>query len=103
MTYPLMLNRRAFIGGGAALAAAGIRPAWASSMSHGVASKEQQTLSGQDIRLIVDKLAFPVDGRTGHAVAINGTVPAPLLRLKEGQNVRLTVENRLKDEDTSIH
>jgi len=103
MIDPLFLNRRAFLGGGAALAAAsGLRPAWAASLSHGVASKEQATLSGEDIRLTVDKLAFPVDGRMGHAVAINGTVPAPLIRLKEGQNVRLTVENRL-DEDTSIH
>jgi CopA family copper-resistance protein len=35
-------------------------------------------------------------------VTINGTVPGPLLRLREGQNVRITVNNRL-DEDTSIH
>src|SRR3546814_1587049 len=33
---------------------------------------------------------------------INGTIPAPLIRLREGQNVRLIVENTL-DEDTSIH
>ena len=33
---------------------------------------------------------------------INGTLPAPLIRLREGQNVRLSVTNRLK-EDTSIH
>ena len=104
MNHPLLLDRRSFIGGGAALAAAaGIRPAWASSMSHGVATKEQGVLTGEDIRLTVAKTTFPVDGKPGHAVAINGTVPAPLIRLKEGQNVRLTVENRLSDEDTSIH
>jgi len=103
MNHDSVIGRRAFLGGGAALAAAaGLRPTWASSVSHGVASKEQATLSGDDIRLIVDQLAFSVDGRIGHAVAINGTVPAPLIRLKEGQNVRLTVENRL-NEDTSIH
>ena len=103
MNHDLMIGRRAFLGGGAALAAAaGLRPAWASSVSHGVATKELATLSGEDIRLTVDKLAFPVGGRIGHAVAINGSVPAPLIRLKEGQNVRLTVENRL-NEDTSIH
>jgi len=103
MNHDSIIGRRAFLGGGAAFAAAaGLRPAWASSVSHGVASKEQATLSGEDIRLTVGRLAFPVDGHTGHAVAINGTVPAPLLRLKEGQNVRLTVENLL-NEDTSIH
>ncbi|GIK96310.1 MAG: hypothetical protein BroJett029_05190 [Alphaproteobacteria bacterium] len=45
---------------------------------------------------------FTVDGRTGEAVTINGTVPAPLIRLREGQNVRIAVTNTL-DEDTSIH
>jgi FtsP/CotA-like multicopper oxidase with cupredoxin domain len=43
-----------------------------------------------------------VDGRAGHAVTIHGTIPAPLIRLREGQNVRLVVENHL-NEDTSIH
>ena len=103
MTNPLILDRRAFIGGSAALAAAGgLQPAWAMSNSAGVAAKAQGTLTGEDIRMIVAKTGFTVDGRKGHAVAINGTIPAPLLRLKEGQNVRITVENRL-DEDTSIH
>ncbi len=35
-------------------------------------------------------------------MTINGTVPGPLIRLKEGQHVRLSVTNTL-DEDTSIH
>ena len=103
MNPDFTVGRRSFLGCSAALvAAAGLRPAWAASQSHGLASKKQATLTGDDIRLVVDHLAFPVDGRMGHAVAINGTVPAPLIRLKEGQNVRLTVENRL-NEDTSIH
>jgi CopA family copper-resistance protein len=104
MTHPIFLDRRAFLGGGAALAAAaGLRPAWAHSVSQGVAAKAEGTLSGEEIRLVVDRTRFSVDGRPGHAVAINGTIPAPLIRLKEGQNVRITVENRLTDEDTSIH
>ena len=104
MTYPISLDRRAFLGGGVALAAAaGLRPAWAHSVSQGVAAKAEGTLSGEEIRLVVDRTRFSVDGRPGYAVAINGTIPAPLIRLKEGQNVRITVENRLTDEDTSIH
>ena len=104
MTHPIFLDRRAFLGGGAALAAAaGLRPAWAHSVSQGVAAKAEGTLNGEEIRLVVDRTRFSVDGRPGHAVAINGTIPAPLIRLKEGQNVRITVENRLTDEDTSIH
>ena len=104
MTSDFMIGRRAFLGGSCALAATvGLRPAWAHSVSQGVATKAGGTLSGEDIRLVVDRTRFSVDGRPGHAVAINGTIPAPLIRLKEGQNVRLTVENRLTDEDTSIH
>jgi len=43
-----------------------------------------------------------IDGTPGHAVAMNGTVPAPLLRFREGQTARIRVTNTL-DEDTSIH
>ena len=102
MIFPL-LDRRKFIGGGVALAAtARLQPAWAKSVSHGLAAKAQGTLTGEDIRMTVAEAGFSVDGRSGHAVAVNGTIPAPLLRLREGQNVRITVENRLA-EDTSIH
>jgi FtsP/CotA-like multicopper oxidase with cupredoxin domain len=61
-----------------------------------------ETLSGEEIRLTVDHSAFATGGRTGHAVTLNGTLPGPLVRLKEGQRVRIHVDNRL-DEDTSIH
>ncbi len=42
MTNDFQLDRRSFIGGGAALAAAsGLQPAWARSVSHGTAAKAQ--------------------------------------------------------------
>ncbi|MES2307699.1 MAG: copper resistance system multicopper oxidase [Verrucomicrobiota bacterium] len=41
-------------------------------------------------------------GRTGIAQGINGTVPAPLLRFREGEQALLRVKNSLK-EDSSIH
>jgi len=103
MTSPIALDRRAFLGGSAAIAAAsGLQPAWARTVSDGLAAKNQGTLSGEAIHMTVAKAGFLVDGRKGHAIAINGTIPAPLLRLREGQDVRITVENRL-NEDTSIH
>ncbi|GAA0304556.1 copper resistance system multicopper oxidase [Sphingomonas oligophenolica] len=43
-----------------------------------------------------------VQGRHGHAVAVNGTVPGPLVRLKQGEPVRIDVRNALQEE-TSIH
>ena len=99
----LALNRRAFLAGGAAAATmAGMQPAWAQTVSHGLAAKGFGTLTGSNIDLTIAETAFTVNGRTGHAIALNGTIPAPLLRLKEGDNFRLTVHNHL-DEDTSIH
>ncbi|TFI59649.1 copper resistance system multicopper oxidase [Sphingomonas parva] len=100
-----MQRRTLLRGAGLIGAAAGMNallPAWARSGSPGLAAKGSATLGGNDIRLIVDRTMLGVDGRAGHAVAINGTVPAPLLRLREGERVRLTVDNRL-DEPTSIH
>jgi len=96
--------------GGAGLAVPHLFPAWAQTGSHGVAhgpahgsaAKTGATLTGNEIRLRVANTMFDVDGRRGHALAINGTIPAPLIRLREGENVRLIVENNL-DEDTSIH
>ncbi len=54
------------------------------------------------IDLTIQEVPFRVGGRTGRATAINGTVPGPLLRFREGEEVILRVTNRLK-EDTSIH
>ena len=54
------------------------------------------------IDLEIDDLPFKVNGRTGSAVALNGTVPGPLLRLREGQEAVIRVTNRLK-ETSSIH
>ncbi|HRE43279.1 MAG TPA: copper resistance system multicopper oxidase, partial [Terricaulis sp.] len=88
--------------GGVSLAALqALTPAWAHSGSHGL-GPALESLNGPDIALTVGHSPFRLGGRTGHAVTVNGTLPAPLIRLREGQNVRLAVTNTL-DEDTSIH
>lgn len=94
-----LLRYGAFFGGGLALN--GLLPTWARSESHGLV-KPLAAVSGSDIALTIGHTPFPVDGRTGHAITINGTVPAPLVRLKQGQNARIAVTNEL-EEDTSIH
>lgn len=86
---------------GAGLAMSSLVPAWARSGSGGI-TRDMPMLSGENIALKVGHTMWPVDGKRGHAVAINGTVPAPLIRLKEGQDVRIAVTNDLH-EDTSIH
>jgi CopA family copper-resistance protein len=87
--------------GGGLLGLQGLLPAWAQTGSAGLRA-DLPTLTGPNIDLTVGHSPFTVGGRTGHAVTINGVLPAPLLRLREGQNVRLSVANTL-DEDTSIH
>jgi CopA family copper-resistance protein len=88
--------------GSLGLATGGLFPAWAQRVSPGLAAKGSETLSGTDILLTVAEREFAIDGRLGHAVAINGTIPAPLIRLREGERVRITVDNRL-EESSSIH
>ncbi|MGX1801602.1 copper resistance system multicopper oxidase, partial [Brevundimonas naejangsanensis] len=92
---------RGAAGGLGLLAAQGLVPAWARSGTTGLRA-DLPTLHGPDVALSVGRSSFTVGGRTGHAVTVNGTLPAPLIRLREGQNVRLSVTNHL-DEDTSIH
>ncbi len=91
--------RTAAIGGGAV--SVPWLPAWAQGVSAGIATP-RPTLTGPDIALTVGHQMMTIDGRATHAIGINGTVPAPLIRLKQGQDARLTVINTL-DEDTSIH
>ncbi|MBA4756547.1 MAG: copper resistance system multicopper oxidase [Sphingobium sp.] len=89
---------RAGVVGAAGLGFSSLFPAWAQTGSMG----QMPTLSGEDIHLKIANTPFTVGGRNGHAVTMNGVLPAPLIRLREGQNVRLHVENTL-NEDSSIH
>jgi FtsP/CotA-like multicopper oxidase with cupredoxin domain len=100
-----VLDRRQVLRGatlaGSGLALSAYMPAWAQPVSAGIA-KPLPTVSGDDITLKIAHQMMMIDGRQSHAIGINGTVPAPLIRLREGQNVRLHVVNDL-DEETSIH
>jgi len=88
--------RDAALGGGAAMV-----PGWARAVSAGIAAP-LPSLSGEEIALRVESLHGMIDGRPAHRIGINGGSPAPLLRLREGQRVRIAVTNAL-DEETSIH
>ena len=100
------VERRALLRGAAlgtlGLGLGGLFPAWAQSGTAGLAPA-LPTLAGPRIDLRIGHSDFRLMNRTGHAVTVNGTLPAPLLRLKEGQNVQIAVTNRLHSEDTSIH
>ncbi len=102
------VNRRAALGlglfGGGALAMSGALPAWARTVSAGQVrdASSPSALTGLEIALSIGHQMFSAGGKTAHAVTVNGTLPAPLIRLREGQTARLSVTNTL-DEDTSIH
>ncbi|CAN5913728.1 copper resistance system multicopper oxidase [soil metagenome] len=99
------INRRQMLlaagASGAGLALSPWLPAWAQPVSAGLAAP-LPSLSGPDIALRIARQTMVIDGRTTEAIGLNGTVPGPLIRLREGQNVRLRVTNDLA-EDSSIH
>lgn len=101
----LVLGRRALLRAaavsGAGFGLAQALPAWAQPLSKGLV-RPLPTVSGNDIALTIGQVSVEVDGKVSRAIGINGTVPGPLIRLKEGQRVRLRVQNTL-DEDSSIH
>lgn len=102
---PSAVDRRTLLRGAAlgagSLALPGLFPAWATSGTAGVLGT-RDTLSGDAITLSVGAVHAMIGGRPGHGFAVNGTIPGPIIRLREGQKVRIAVSNNLA-EDTSIH
>ena len=97
-----LVTRRRFVQGvtaGAALAVYG----WKARPASGeTAPFDPQVLTGTHFNLTVDWLSVNFTGRTSRATAVNGSVPGPILRWQEGNEVTLAVTNRLQ-RATSIH
>jgi CopA family copper-resistance protein len=95
-------SRRTFVkslAAGGAVAGLGLwrQPVWA------LTSPGQPTvLSGTEFDLTIDSMSVDFTGKRRTAMAINGSIPGPLLRWREGDTVTLRVRNRLP-QDTSIH
>ncbi|MBY8334298.1 copper resistance system multicopper oxidase [Qipengyuania pacifica] len=98
----LFTTRRAMLKGAVGLGGLAAIPAWARAMPYGPIRQGFDEVSGRVIDLAVGQGAIEVAGRSGHAFAVNGSVPGPLVRLKEGEAVALRVANHLA-QDTSIH
>lgn len=97
-------SRRRFIQSAAAMgllqAFRGLAPAYAQGVP---GPGRELRVGGERVAdLVIARTPFGFGGRSGTAVTINGTVPGPILRFREGETVTLRVTNRL-DEDTSIH
>ncbi len=96
-------SRRTFVKGlavGSAAASLGLLrgAAWAAPASR----VEPTVLSGTEFDLRIAETSVNITGRARSAVTINGSLPGPMLRWREGDTVTLRVTNEL-DEETSIH
>ena len=113
------LDRRALIGGaiatGCTAAFSTMLPHWARAQGahhHHMPMTPAPTLpvtaganameSGENIALSIMRSTFTLGGRRAEATTVNGTLPGPLIRLREGQDVSLAVTNHL-DVESSIH
>lgn len=97
---PANPSRRRFVQGlvlGGIAAGLGWRPAFA-----GADPGVLPLLSGTEFDLSVGELPVNFTGHASTAVVVNGSLPAPVLRWREGDTVTLRVRNTLKH-DTSIH
>jgi FtsP/CotA-like multicopper oxidase with cupredoxin domain len=98
------VSRRRFVKGlaaGGALAGIG---AWdLRALAQGPGRHPQQVLRGTSFDLSIGETPMNFTGAPRIAQAINGSIPGPVLRWREGDTVTLRVANRLAREDTSIH
>ncbi|MBS0226508.1 MAG: copper resistance system multicopper oxidase [Proteobacteria bacterium] len=102
------LSRRRFVQGlaaGGVLAGLGLWPkqGWALR-----SAGQPVVLSGTDFDLSIGEMAVDFTGKARTAVTVNGSLPAPLLRWKEGSTVNIRVRNALQrrsmhDDEASVH
>ncbi|HKQ12962.1 MAG TPA: copper resistance system multicopper oxidase [Steroidobacteraceae bacterium] len=95
-----MISRRRFVHGiaGSALVLGAAR--W--SATGGAEARPGAMLSGTQFDLTIDELPVNFTGARRTAVAINGLVPGPTLRFREGDTVTIRVTNRLRT-TTALH
>ena len=96
-------SRRTFVKGlavGGAAASLGLirHTAWAQPPGRVTPT----VLTGTEFDLRIDETSVNITGKRRTALTINGSLPGPLLRWREGDTVHLRVANAL-DDHTSIH
>lgn len=101
---PVHPSRRTFVKGlavGGAAAGLGLWPAPAWAQVGGRQATRELTGTSFDLRIGETAMNFTGQPRT--ALTVNGSIPAPTLRWREGDDIELRVANGLTGEDTSIH
>ncbi|HEK1691874.1 TPA: copper resistance system multicopper oxidase [Pseudomonas putida] len=95
-------TRRSFVTGLAATGLLGGLGMWRAPVWAVTSPGQPHVLTGTDFDLYIGELPVNITGAARTAMAINGSLPGPILRWREGDTVTLRVRNRLK-QDTSIH
>ncbi|MFJ4260441.1 copper resistance system multicopper oxidase [Pseudomonas monteilii] len=95
-------TRRTFVKGLAATGLLGGLGMWRTPVWALTSPGQPNVLTGSDFDLYIGELPVNITGTARTAMAINGSIPGPTLRWREGDTVTLRVRNRLK-QDTSIH
>ena len=95
-------TRRSFVKGLAATGLLGGLGMWRMPVWAVTSRGQPNVLVGTEFDLSIADLPVNITGAARTAMAINGSLPGPTLRWREGDTVTLRVRNRLK-QDTSIH
>ncbi|ANY86617.1 MULTISPECIES: copper resistance system multicopper oxidase [Pseudomonas] len=95
-------TRRSFVKGLAATGLLGGLGMWRMPVWAVTSPGQPNVLTGTEFDLYIADLPVNITGASRTAMAINGSLPGPTLRWREGDTVTLRVRNRLK-QDTSIH
>ena len=95
-------TRRSFVKGLAATGLLGGLGMWRTPVWAVTSPGQPSVLTGTEFDLYIADLPVNFTGAARTAMAINGSLPGPILRWREGDTVTLRVRNRLK-QDTSIH
>ncbi|MDT4814563.1 Copper resistance protein A [compost metagenome] len=95
-------SRRTFVKGLAATGILGGLGLWRTPVWALTSPGQPTVLAGSEFDLFIGETPVNFTGASRTAMTINGSLPGPILRWREGDTVTLRVRNRLS-EDTSIH
>ncbi|WP_367109097.1 copper resistance system multicopper oxidase [uncultured Psychrobacter sp.] len=110
-----MLNRRRFLTGSSTLLGASMLSTLPTIANSALGANQKNVvinsdkpdhkvpiLTGKEFDLYVSKKMITVNGKTSMATLINDSLPAPTLKMREGDTVVIRVHNQM-NESTSIH
>jgi CopA family copper-resistance protein len=95
---PFVITRRRFMQGATAASSLSLIPL----LPRRTLAAPAPVLSGTEFALEIGTVPLTINGRQAKATGVNGQVPAPILRWREGDTITLAVTNRLS-EPSSIH